>query len=213
VDIAPQWLGAPLSAGEEASRRRRTASPAFAVERQPHLVVLVPGGPLALPMDAIERIVRSEHLTALPERSGALRGVMTLPGEVVAVLDPAALFERSVLPLAAESCVVVLRRDTHAEGPAAGLLVDGVREVLDVAGFEIAAPPRAGGLFAARWIAGMTRVGGLVPILDLGALLRSPVARAALTAASEWLAQAALAAASEWLAQAGDDDDPRSGSR
>jgi chemotaxis signal transduction protein len=68
--------------------------------------------------------------------------------------------------------------------PGAGLLVDAVQQVLELAADEIVPAPRAGGLFAARWITGLARTdGGLVPILHLDHLLGSPAVGLALARA------------------------------
>jgi len=177
--------------GAEPSNQPRAADPAvLAGERCPHLVFAVAGQPLATPLTAIDRIVAIESLTSVPSPLGPLRALMTLPDVAVAVLDAAALFGRVSLVPVAESCVVILRGDGGLRGNgggghlAAGLLVDGVRRVLELAPSEIVAAPRAGGLFPAHWISGMACGDGLVPIVDLASLLGSPMARSAMASAA-----------------------------
>jgi purine-binding chemotaxis protein CheW len=174
------------------SYRPRSAAAVPAGERCPHLVFAVAGQPLASPLEAIDRIVRIEGMAPMPATQAPLRGVMRLPDIAVAVLDAAALFERVAMAPGAESCVVVVRSDGGAGELAAGLLVDGVERVLELASFEISAPPQAGGLFVSRWIAGMACSSGLVPILDLASLLGSPMARAAMAAASQEIERVGL---------------------
>jgi purine-binding chemotaxis protein CheW len=100
------------------------------------------------------------------------------------VLDLAVLFGRPPAVPSAASCVLVTGVAAGAAGLARGLLAEEVRQVLELADAELVPPPRAGGLFAAQWIAALARVeGSLLPILDLANLLDSPPARAAAAAA------------------------------
>jgi purine-binding chemotaxis protein CheW len=166
------------------SRAVRATAVAAGAERRTHLVFEVAGHPFALPVLAVERIVRLANLMPVPKAPAALRGAMLLEDDFVAVLDLTALFDRAPATPPAESCVLITGKDIGAGGLACGLLCDAGPRVEELAACEIAAPPRAGGLFAAQWIAGMLRTsGGFVPILDLANLLGSPGVSAAVTAA------------------------------
>jgi hypothetical protein len=69
-------------------------------------------------------------------------------------------------------------------GVRAGLLAPTPPRVLELP--ALAAAPRAGGLFAAEWIAGLARSeGAFLPVLDLDRLLVSAPASAALEAAAK----------------------------
>jgi chemotaxis signal transduction protein len=71
-----------------------------------------------------------------------------------------------------------------AAGPPTGLRVEAVREVCELATADAMPPPRAGGLFAARWLAGLAKVeAALVPVLALADVLDAAAARRALAAA------------------------------
>ncbi len=153
--------------------------------RRPHLLFTVAKRAFALPLDAVDRIVPPDGLLPVTSAAVGLRGLLRLPDDVVAVLDLAPIFGLKAAAPSAESCVLATSRDDGSEGLAGGLLVDAIERVLELARTEIAAPPRAGGLFAARWIAGMARTKrGLVPILDLANLLEEPVVHAAMRAAA-----------------------------
>ena len=85
--------------------------------------------PYALPVERVREIVRLRTVTPMPRVPAAVRGVISLRGEIVQVVD---LRRRLGLPPAdptRRSRVVVVHGD---EGRVAGLMVDAVREVVSV---------------------------------------------------------------------------------
>ena len=104
--------------------------------------VIEAGFPIASPGDfeSVREIVRMRSMTPIPRVSNAVRGVVSLRGEIVQVLD---LRQRLRLPAAepsrASRIVVVHLED----GRVAGLLVDAVREVMKVDA-DAVLPPTAG---------------------------------------------------------------------
>ena len=87
------------------------------------------GSPYAIPVERVREIVRVRAMTRVPRVPDWVRGVVTLRGEVVQVIDL-----RMRLGLAAEatnrrSRIVVLHGD---DDRVTGVLVDSVREVLRV---------------------------------------------------------------------------------
>jgi len=107
-----------------------------------HVVVRVAAERFALPMEAVRQVVVPQPPFArVPRAAGAVRGVMTLRGRVVAVVDLAELVGLPPQRLAAgRGRVVILDRDRRT----LGLLVD------EVAGIEAlrCAEPAAEGLRA-----------------------------------------------------------------
>src|SRR5690606_9864297 len=97
------------------------------------LVLWLDGDPYALPIERVREIVRLRPITPIPRVPDAVRGVISLRGEIVQVLD---LRRRLGLPAAEfgpdqrRHRIVVLHGE---DGQMAGLLVDRVSEVLRVA--------------------------------------------------------------------------------
>ena len=87
------------------------------------------GAPYALPVERVREIVRIRPITPVPRVSSDVRGVISLRGEIVQVVD---LRRRLGLdpaePIRTSRIVVVHGGD----GQVAGLLVDAVREVLSI---------------------------------------------------------------------------------
>lgn len=95
------------------------------------LVVWLDGDPYALPIERVREIVRLRPITPVPRVPDAVRGVISLRGEIVQVLD---LRIRLRLPPSAldeagrrRQRIVVLHGE---DGQLAGVLVDRVSEVM-----------------------------------------------------------------------------------
>ena len=123
----------PAAAGSwdeiaRAAATRRAAPAAAEVLRQ-FLCVRVAGAPYAVPVENVREIVRVRPITPIPRTVSCVRGVISLRGEIIQVID---LRLRLVLPpatVAKANRIVVVQAD---DGRVAGVLVDEVREVLRV---------------------------------------------------------------------------------
>jgi len=91
------------------------------------LVFQVADASYALPVECVREIVRQRPTTPIPRAPADVRGVISLRGEILQVID---LRRRIGVPAAEptrRARIVVVHGE---EGGVAGLLVDGVREVL-----------------------------------------------------------------------------------
>ena len=105
----------PTAHGEDALLRREL------------LAFELAGDPYAVPVERVREIVRLRPITPMPRVPKAVRGVIALRGEVIEVID---LRRRLCMPAfepTRRSRIIVLHGE---DGRAAGLLVDGVDEVL-----------------------------------------------------------------------------------
>jgi purine-binding chemotaxis protein CheW len=85
--------------------------------------------PYALPVERVREIVRMRTVTPVPRVPAAVRGVISLRGEIVQVLDLRLRLGLAPSEPTRRSRVVVVHGD---EGRVAGLMVDAVREVVSV---------------------------------------------------------------------------------
>jgi purine-binding chemotaxis protein CheW len=154
-------------------RRRARLEQAADVEGVAHLVFIVGGEEYAVPLLSVERIVGLGGLIALPDMPG-LRGVLSLPGERLVIVDMAAALGAPHRPNAPENCALVI--PGPVEGPkAVGLAIDAVSRLIGLTPEQLASPPRLGSLLDAPFVAAMAPVGSsFVPVLDLDRLLASP---------------------------------------
>jgi purine-binding chemotaxis protein CheW len=141
--------------------------PAHTGERQ-LLVFHAADAAYAVPVECVREIVRVRPITPIPRVGGDVRGVISLRGEIVQVIDLRRRLGLAPIEPTRGSRIVVLDRD----GGAAGLLVDGVREVLRVRG-EAIAPPSAGETDAVEALCVSGRE--FVSLLELDRVFRADV--------------------------------------
>jgi purine-binding chemotaxis protein CheW len=88
----------------------------------------------ALPIERVREVVRLRPITPMPRVPDAVHGVISLRGEVVQVVDLRNRLGMATNPPTRSSRIIVLHGD---DGAVAGLLVDGVRDVLRLSEEEI----------------------------------------------------------------------------
>jgi len=111
--------------------RRDGASPDGAMRRE-LLVLWLDGDPYALPVERVREIVRMRSITPVPRVPAAVRGVISLRGEIVQVVElrrRLGLAGHDEAAAGRRARIVVLNGD---DGQLTGLLVDRVSEVLRI---------------------------------------------------------------------------------
>ena len=157
---------------EELARRaalHADAAPEGNTERE-LLVLWLDDDPYALPVERVREIVRLRPITPVPRVPAAVRGVLSLRGEIVQVID---LRQRLGLPTSGDENprrrIVVLHGE---DGQMTGLLVDRVSEVLRLRDEDLRPPTgRDAGTVAALAPQGdrFVSVFDVDRVLDLGA--------------------------------------------
>jgi purine-binding chemotaxis protein CheW len=109
-------------------------------ELQQLLTFSVGDTPYAVPVELVREIVRIRPITPVPRVSTDVRGVISLRGEIVQVVDLRLRLGLPAAEIARSSRIIVVHAE---EGRVAGLLVDRVSEVLRVKGDAIL-PPTGG---------------------------------------------------------------------
>ena len=128
------------------------------------LAFTIADAPYALAVECVREIVRIRPITAMPRVTRDVRGVISLRGEIIQVID---LRRRLGLPATEptrSARIIVVQTEDHL----AGLLVDSVTEVLRVE--EDAIGPAAGGE-AGAVEALCTRGDEFVSMIDLDRIL------------------------------------------
>lgn len=149
---------------ELARQAARPGDDALPEEVRQLLVFQVAGGSYALPVECVREIVRLRPTTPIPRAPADVCGVISLRGEIVQVIDlRRRLGAEPTAPTRGARIVVVQADDAGV----AGLLVDGVREVLRIG--EAAVQLQGGG---DGMVAALVRRGGVfVSLIDLERVL------------------------------------------
>lgn len=102
------------------------------------LVLWLGDDPYALPVERVREIVRLRPITPVPRVPAAVRGVLSLRGEIVQVIDLRLRLGLAPAPVEGQRRrIVVLHGD---DGQMTGLLVDRVSEVLRLRDDELRVP-------------------------------------------------------------------------
>jgi purine-binding chemotaxis protein CheW len=123
------------------------------------------GETLAMEIRYIREILQYGGVTEVPLTPPALRGVMNLRGAVVPVIDLAVRFGRVPASVDRRTCIVILEVEEEDATTVMGIVVDSVREVLEIPDAEIEPPPPFGNAIRADFIQGVGKIGGRFVIL------------------------------------------------
>lgn len=145
---------------------RRQESNADPEELQQLLSFVVGETPYAVPVESVREIVRIRPITPIPRVARDVRGVISLRGEIIQVIDLRLRLGLEATQTTKATRIVVVHSE---EGRVAGVLVDGVREVLRLSEDAIG-PPAAGDTTGA--VVGLCARGDqFVSLIDLNRVL------------------------------------------
>ncbi len=113
----------------------------------------------------VSEIIEISALTRVPKTPEFIRGVINLRGGVVPVIDLTAKLGNGLSDLTKRSCVVLVSVDQPGGMQTLGLLVDEVREIIDIGPADIKPPPALGDQADTGFIQAMAQVGQLFIIL------------------------------------------------
>ncbi len=124
-----------------------------------------------VPISQIQEIDRLSRITKVPKAAQFIEGITNLRGEVVPVLDTRKRFEMEVKPSDDRTRIMIV----DIGGIKTGLVVDSVREVLNLARKDIAPPPEAiGSGGTQQFISGIGKVDAgkrMIVLLDVKRIL------------------------------------------
>lgn len=114
----------------------------------------------------VREIIRLTNITAVPQMPEYIRGVINLRGKIIPVMDLRLRFAFSDIQNTEQTCIIVAQvKLPDGKLTQMGLIVDGVEEVLNIAGADIEETPDFGALIDTNYILGMAKVKGVVKTL------------------------------------------------
>lgn len=131
-----------------------------------HCVTFILGDEMfAIDIHHIREIIEYEEITTVPMMPLFVRGIINLRGSVVPVVDLSVRFGRSLTELKPSTCIAILSIENNDKFSLLGILLDGVREVVEIPSSAIEAPPAFGTRLRSEFIRGITTVAGRFAIL------------------------------------------------
>lgn len=113
-------------------------------------------------------IIGVQEVTDVPDMPDYVKGVINLRGQVIPIMDVRMRFRMPARDYDDRTCIVVIH---HGE-LAVGLVVDTVKEVIDIPEGDISPPPRSGQGRSTQFMSGMGKVeDGVKILLDVNKLL------------------------------------------
>lgn len=113
----------------------------------------------------VREIMGVQDITAVPQTPPHIKGVINLRGKVVPVIDLRLKFGLPAVDYTARTCIIVTQLKSDDSTVLIGIVVDGVAEVLNLAGQEIEDTPDFGEKIETQYLLGMAKVKGKVKIL------------------------------------------------
>ena len=148
--------------------------PAAAVETEKHLTFISGHTSFAISILKIKEIIEFRHLTQVPMMPASMRGVISLRGVVIPVIDLQARFALDGTPVSERTCIIIVEIEgtPHVGPQVLGIMVDAVSEVLDIHKHDIAPPPQFNTDLDTDYLQGIAQVNGrFVMLLDVDKVL------------------------------------------
>lgn len=130
-----------------------------------YLTFLVAGESFAVSIPDIKEIIEVTNITHVPLTPDFIFGVINLRGNVVPVVDLAARLKNRRSELSKHSCIVLVSVENPEGAQLIGMLVDEVREILEIPHADIRPAPDFGVEIRTDFIQAMARVDDLFIIL------------------------------------------------
>ncbi|MDR1157223.1 MAG: chemotaxis protein CheW [Oscillospiraceae bacterium] len=109
----------------------------------------------------VTEIINVQTITELPELPPYIRGIINLRGKIVPVMDVRIRFNKEPKEYTDRTCIIVV--DIGDSG--IGLIVDQVREVLEISAEQIVPPSESRSSGGNRYISGIAKTGEDIKLL------------------------------------------------
>jgi purine-binding chemotaxis protein CheW len=113
----------------------------------------------------VREIMGVQNITRVPQTPAYVKGVINLRGKVIPVVDLRLKFEMPAREYTHRTCIIVVQVAGPGGTMLMGIVVDGVVEVLNIAGADVEDTPSFGKEVEVPYVMGMAKVKGKVKIL------------------------------------------------
>ncbi len=130
---------------------------------QQYLTFIIGGEEFAVSLLKVKEIIEYDIVTEIPKTPEWIRGVINLRGSVVPVIDLAVKFRQAPSVAGKLTCIVITEVlsgvQSGDEAAVMGIMVDSVRQVIDLRAQDIEEPPTFGTRVKVDYLLGMARSG------------------------------------------------------
>lgn len=120
----------------------------------------------------VNQIIRFQEITSIPRTPSFVRGVINLRGMIIPIIDLRSKFSMSEHTDTERTCIVVIQLEQEGINVNMGIVIDEVREVLEIPANDIEPPPEFGINIGTDFIMGIAKTGKNVKMmLDIASVL------------------------------------------
>jgi purine-binding chemotaxis protein CheW len=113
----------------------------------------------------VQEIIQMQAVTRVPRTPEYVRGVINLRGKVIPVVDLRKKFDLDSCEDTDKTCIIVVQILSHESVVTMGIIIDEVKEVLDIKAENIEETPSFGASIDTEFILGIGKIGSSVKIL------------------------------------------------
>ncbi len=113
----------------------------------------------------VQEIIRMQNVTRVPRVKNFVRGVINLRGKIIPVIELRIKFDMERQTDTEKTCIIVIQVAGEKENFTIGIIIDEVREVLNISDEEIEPPTMLDYTDNEDFILGIGKVAGEVKIL------------------------------------------------
>ena len=130
-------------------------------QKDKYLTFHLAGEDYGLDIAFVTEIIGIQKITEVPDMPEFIKGVINLRGKVIPVMDIRLRFLLAERDYDERTCIIVV----DINNSAVGLVVDEVREVVDIPEAQVQPPPKTARGESSRYLKGMGKMGEEVKIL------------------------------------------------
>lgn len=141
---------------------------------QKYLTFVLGGEEYGIDILRVREIIGLPSITKVPQTPDFVKGVINLRGKIYPVIDLRLKFQMEEITNTRETCIIIVDIANNEQSTQMGILVDSVKEVLDILTGEIEPPPSFGSKIKTDYITGIGKAADKVIILlDIEQVLTS----------------------------------------
>lgn len=139
---------------------RKTEEQVEDQQKDQYLIFTLGRDSYGIDIDHVTEIIGMQTVTPVPELPDYVRGIISLRGRIIPVIDVRIRFRMEQKEYGDRTCIIIL----ELESMSVGLIVDGVSDVVSFSAEELSPPPEVSGV-SSRFVKHIGRVGDAIKLI------------------------------------------------